>query len=174
MLEQSVTIRPLSGYGLATVMARKGVDLMPIAAAFGLEAQPGPVVAVNGARKLIGTGPGIWLLMEETVGPGWAAKITQLLAGISSVTDQSSGYALFEVAGPAARALLQSGLSIDMNPSAFPEGRAATSVIEHIGVILWCVGPEIFHLATFRSYATDFHRWLAAAAKANARSSRGV
>ncbi len=164
MAEQSVTIRPLTGYGLATVMARKGVAAEPIAAVFGLEGQSGPTVAMCGSRRLIGTGPGVWLLMEEATGPGWFAEIAHLLAGLASVTDQSSGYALFEVAGSSARALLQSGLAIDMHPETFPQGSAATSVIEHIGVILWCIGPETFHLATFRSYATDFQRWLAGAA----------
>jgi len=161
-------IRPLSGYGLATMMARKGVAAAPIAAALGLEAQSGPTVTTAGSRRLIGTGPGVWLLTEETAGPGWAAEIAQRLHGLASVTDQTSGYALFEVAGPSARALLQSCLAIDMHPSAFVQGRAATSVIEHIGVILWCVGPETFHLATFRSYATDFHRWLTEAAEQTA------
>lgn len=168
MAELPVMIRPLSGYGLATMMARKGVAVAPIAAALGLEAQSGPTVTTAGARKLIGTGPGVWLLMEEVTGPGWAAEVAQRLHGLALVTDQTSGYALLEVAGPSARALLQSGLAIDMHPEAFPEGSAATSVIEHIGVILWCVGPETFHLATFRSYATDFHRWLAEATKTTA------
>ncbi len=160
MADQPMTLRPLTRHGLATVMARKGIAGDAIAAVLGMEAPSGPCIEAYGARTLIGTGPGVWLLKDEVAGPDWAAEVARALAGLASISDQSSGYALFELAGPCARSVLQSGLAIDMHPQAFPQGHAATSVIAHIGVILWCVGPDIFHLATFRSYATDFRHWL--------------
>lgn len=164
MAECSIRIRPLAGYGLATIMARKGVSAAAIGSALGLEARDAAGAVSSGARRLIGTGPGTWLLMEEQAGPGWAGCIGHVLTNLASVTDQSSGYALYEVAGPSARAVLQSGLSMDMHSASFPVGASAVSLIAHIGVVLWCVEAQIFHIATFRSYATDFHRWLMRAA----------
>lgn len=158
--EASITIRPIEGHGLATIMARKGVGTEVIAAALGIEAAKTPRAMSVNSRRLIGTGPGTWLLMDETADPGWAATIQCDLAGLASVADQSSGFALLELRGRDVRRLLQKGLSIDLNPEVFGEGCAATSVIEHIGVILWCIAAETFHIATFRSYAADFRHWL--------------
>ena len=160
MADPILTIRPIEGHGLATIMARRGVEPVAIGKALGVAVPQGPRSLHANGRRLTGIGPGAWLLMEERAGPGWATEIAQGLAGLASVTDQSSGYALLEISGPCARAVLQKGLAIDLHPDAFPAGHAATSVIEHIGVILWCIETSLFHVATFRSYARDFRHWL--------------
>ena len=160
MVEPPLIIRPVEGHGLATIMARKGVSPATIGKALGVEAPEGPRSAVTGKRRLVGIGPDTWLLMEDAIGPEWIAGIERCLVGLASVTEQSSGFALLDISGPSARAVLQKGLAIDLHPDAFPAGAAATSTIDHIGVTFWCVATNSFQIATFRSYGRDFRRWL--------------
>lgn len=135
-----------SGLALATVMARKGADHAAIQAAAG--------------GKMIPTGPGTWLA------EGDAELLAVRLAGLAYVSDQSGGYIVHRVAGPATRALLQKGVAIDLDPTAFGPGSAAVTVIAHIGVILWQVDDApTYDLALFRSFAGSFQHWVSAAAQ---------
>jgi methylglutamate dehydrogenase subunit D len=79
------------------------------------------------------------------------------------VTDQSSGYVIFRLSGEGATALLQKGAFIDLDPVAFAVGAAATTVIAHIGVIIWKLDDvPTFDIALFRSFAGSFRDWIAA------------
>lgn len=160
------------GYGLAAIMARKGVAADAIGAVFGIAAptRPGIATAPDGA-SLVGTGAGTWLAYSEAAGPLWAEDLATRLAGIASVSDQSDGYALFRLTGDGARIVLQRGAAIDFHPDAFAVGSAATTVIAHIGVIIWRraddhAGRPVFEVATFRSFTDSFHHWLDQAAAA--------
>jgi heterotetrameric sarcosine oxidase gamma subunit len=148
---------------LASVMARKGVDAAAIGARLGLTPPEGPQTERNEVMTLIGVGPGAWLALGKNGQAGWAAGITDRLAGIASVTDQSSGYVIFRLSGEGAAALLQKGAFIDLDPVAFASGAAATTVIAHIGVIIWKVDDvPTFDVALFRSFAGSFRDWIAA------------
>jgi sarcosine oxidase subunit gamma len=135
-----------TGLALATVMARKGADHAAI------------LTAADCA--MIPTGPGTWLA------EGDAELLAVRLVGLAHVSDQSGGYIVHRFAGPAARALLQKGVAIDLDPSAFGPGSAAVTGIAHIGVIIWQVDDApTYDLALFRSFAGSFHHWVAAAAQ---------
>src|SRR5258708_26399250 len=85
------------------------------------------------------------------------------LGGLSSCSDQSGSYVLLRVGGEDARRVLQRGAFIDLHPSVFRRGSGATTVIAHIGVIFWQLDDApIFEVATFRSYAFSFRKWLPA------------
>jgi methylglutamate dehydrogenase subunit D len=135
--------------GIAAVAARKGVDLARIGAAAG----EGP--------SLLGVGPGAWLAVEEDAQPDFADRLQQDLAGLASVSDQSSAYAVLRLSGPGARTVLQRGASIDFHSDVFRVGSVAVTVIAHIGVVIWQVDDApTYDVFVFRSFAESFRHWL--------------
>lgn len=155
-------IQTRSGFGLVAIMGRKGVSDEAIGAALGLQA-PGRPALHRGpdGLALIGTGAGTWLAYSEDAPPLWAEGLREQLAGIASVSDQSDGYCVVRLSGEGARTALQRGAAIDLHPAAFGPGSAATTVIAHIGVILWQVDDRpTYEVATFRSFSDSFRHWL--------------
>jgi heterotetrameric sarcosine oxidase gamma subunit len=159
-----------TGLGIASIMARAGQAeplIARIAATYGIEAIDGPSrVAADGGRAMIGVGPGAWLFVKEDAPADWANDVADGLAGFGSVFDQSSAYAVLRLEGPAAATLIGKGAFLDLHPGVFPPGSAAVTVIEHIGAIVWRIGPESFEIAAFRSFASSFWHWLITAAAA--------
>lgn len=163
----SVVITEQPGLGLAAVMSRKGVSPAAIGAALDLAPPEGPGRVGDGRLSLIGTGPGSWLALTEAPEPDWCLQLAHKLTGLASISDQSGGYVVFRISGHGARTLLQRGAFIDFHPDVFRPGSAATTVIAHIGVILWQRDDApTFEVATFRSYAHSFRRWIETAAAA--------
>jgi sarcosine oxidase subunit gamma len=158
---EAVDIAILSGLGLATVMARKGVDRAALETALGVALPELPGWTGSGALRLIGTGPGMWLALADDAGPDHAARVQAMAGSLASISDQSSGYVIFRLSGPGARTILQRGAAIDFHPSVFKSGSVATTVIAHIGVILWQVDDvPTYDIACFRSYAGSFRHWI--------------
>jgi len=156
-----LTINARKNLGIVSVMARKGTDPAAIGAVLGCDMPASPRAVFAGARAVIGTGPGTWLVIEEGAAADFAEMLEEFLAGLASISDQSGGYSILRLAGPDARALLRRGAAIAVHPSAFGPGSAATTVIAHIGVILWQVDDHpTYDVATFRSYAGSFRHWL--------------
>ena len=151
--------------GLATVMARKGQAAAlrdAVQAAYGL-ALPDSSRHVAGPQVgFIGTGPGQWLAVSERLPNGeLAADLSGKLHGLASISDQSDGRAIVRIRGPRARDVLAKGLPIDLHPSVFMPGSAATSVISLMGVTLWQVDDApAYDIAVFRSLAGSFWKWL--------------
>jgi heterotetrameric sarcosine oxidase gamma subunit len=145
------------GLGLATIMGRTGFD----GAAVDLDLPTGPRCAVTGELTMIGTGPDVWLAVSEAPGADWPEALERRLVARCSVSGQSGGYIVFRISGPGARALLQRGVAMDLHPEVFVAGSAATTVIAHIGAILWrpAEAPD-FDVAVFRSYAASFRDWV--------------
>jgi sarcosine oxidase subunit gamma len=153
----ALVISERPGLRLATIMARAGFD----SAVTGLDFPSGPHCVARDGLTLVGAGPGVWLAVGEATEDDWPVTLERPLAGQCSVSDQSGAYVVFRISGPAARALLQRGVSIDLHPDVFRPGSAATSVIAHIGVIVWRTGDEpVFDVAVFRSYAAGFRHWI--------------
>lgn len=147
-------------FGLATVMLRKNGDVASIGAVLGVDMPTGPSCVTGNASTVIGTGPGTWLVFSPGPDPAWALDLAARLPG-ASVSDQSGGYEILQLSGPSARAVLQKGAFIDLHPSAFGAGAAATTVIAHIGTVIWQPDEsETFHVGLFRSFSASFHDWL--------------
>lgn len=149
------------GLAIAAVMARKGVDAAAIGASLDVALIDGPVLSRGSDMLLVGTGPGYWLAIAESAAPDFASALAARLTGLASISDQSSGYSVTRIAGEGARRLLQRGAAIDLHPAAFAAGSVATTIIAHIGVILWQVDDApTYDIATFRSFAGSFSHWL--------------
>jgi heterotetrameric sarcosine oxidase gamma subunit len=163
----SLTVTELPAIGIATVMARKGIEPESIGAVIGAMPPKGPAQVTGNQLTLIGTGPGTWLALNVTPEPNWPSRLADRLVGLASVSDQSGSYSLLRIAGADARRVLQRGASIDLHPAVFRRDSVATTVIAHIGVIFWQLDESpSFAVATFRSYAFSFRRWLDATAAA--------
>lgn len=168
-MAEAATLTEREGWGLATVMARKGVGADAIGNALGLALADGPGWTGDTRLMMIGTGPGSWLAHADAAGDpsgegALADSLSHKLAGLASVSDQSSGYRIFRLAGPRARDLLQRGAFIDLHPDRFARGSSAVTVIAHVGVILWQVEDDaVYDMAVFRSYADSFLHWFASA-----------
>jgi methylglutamate dehydrogenase subunit D len=157
----SLTVTERPTMGIATIMGHKGIDPEAIGSVIGAFPPRGPTRVEGERLALIGTGPNTWLALAETPEPGWSSKLVDKLVGLASVSDQSGAYVLFRLAGKDARRILQRGAFIDLHPSVFWTGSVATTVIAHIGVIFWQLDDApTFEVATFRSYAFSFRKWL--------------
>lgn len=164
-----VTIAERTGLGLATVEVRKGQDealKTAVRKAYGLDLPEGSIATPGKKVSFIGTGPGQWFAVSETLAnEALAEALTGKLQGLASVSDQSSGRAVLRISGPRARDALAKGLAIDLDPRVFPAASAATSTLSHMGVLVWREGEaEAYDIALFRSVAASFWRWLEASA----------
>ncbi len=161
-------IETRDAFVLASIMARKGVGADRIGAALGIQAPVSPARAIGAdGVSLIGIGVGAWLAYADGVAPFWADELRGRLDGLASVSDQSSGYSILRLSGPRARVVLQRGTSIDLHPEVFGPDSAATTVISHIGAIIWQLDDQpTYEVATFRSFSDSFRRWLDQAAAA--------
>ena len=165
--EPGVMIGELSGLGLATLASRQGQDAaLAVLRAYGVHLPENSRVAQGSAVSFIGYGPGQWLAVSESLAhEALAGDLSQRLAGLASISDQSGGRTVLRVSGPRARDVLAKGLPVDLDPRAFPLGSAATSVIGHMGVQLWQVdATRTYAIAVFRSLSQSFWRWLTASA----------
>ena len=166
-MPEHLTIQERDDIALASVMARKSMSAAKIGTALGMSLLDRPAACGSGAVTFIGTGPGTWLAFHDGTAPDFAADLTHRLAGLASVSDQSSGYVVLRLAGEGARKLLQRGAAIDFHPASFSSGSVATTVIAHIGVVIRQVddGPT-YDVATFRSFAGSLREWIDHAAAA--------
>ncbi|WP_413988610.1 sarcosine oxidase subunit gamma [Labrys okinawensis] len=164
-----VTVQDRSDLELIVLAARKGQAgalAARMEAGYGLRLPSGPKRVVSGSLAAIGTGPGTWLLTRDSEASGaFADELTQVLAGIAAVTDQSSGYAMLRIGGPRARDTFAKGLDIDLHRRVFGPGDAAVTACSHIGVMLWQLDDApTYEIALFRSMAGSFWHWLSESA----------
>jgi sarcosine oxidase subunit gamma len=160
-MAEGVVIEPMAGFGLASLLARKGVGAEAVAAALGVAPAAGPVWRGDAERSLIGVAPGGWLVLQHARTPDFIPALRRALGEAAYVADQSGAYLIWRIAGPGAQTLLQRGAPVDLHPDAFPPGAAASTVIAHIGVLLWRLEPPAgFAVAVFRSYEASFRHWL--------------
>jgi len=167
-----VTVSDRDGMGLASVMALKGQRALVaerLMTSYGFIAPKGPGRSAAGEVAIVGIGPDRWLATKSGAANALAEDLARLLDGIAAVTDQSDGYAVLRLQGPALRQVLAKGVAIDLHPEAFPVNGAAVTAIAHIGVTLWRLddaadGSPVFEIALFRSMASSFMHWLESSA----------
>jgi heterotetrameric sarcosine oxidase gamma subunit len=156
------------GAGIATIMARRGHGetlAASVRETFGIELPAGPGRTESRDIVILGTGPGAWIALcpDEAT----AATIAPRLAESAAVTDQTGGYRLFRLTGPAARRLLQAGVSIDLDPPAFAAGSVAVTNIAQVNAVLSQVDDAPgYDILIFRSYGASFRHWIEAAGTA--------
>ena len=170
-LGSRITIAERADLGLATVQARKGQDAALrdlIRQQYGVSPPQQPAVARAETIAFVGLGPQHWLAVADGRSHHLAPSLKAAVGPLASIVDQSGGYVVFRVGGPAIRDVLAKGFPIDLHERAFPPGAAATTMVAHVGAIIWRNddqdGQPCFDIAVFRSLSRSFWRWFSDAA----------
>ncbi|MBY4610852.1 sarcosine oxidase subunit gamma [Rhizobium sp. 9T] len=85
--------------------------------------------------------------------PAGLDALTAALAGKAFVMDQSHGRVRFGISGRPSRLLLSKGTAVDLDPTVFPEGQSAMTMLGHISVQIVRTGNDSFELTVLRSFA---------------------
>ena len=118
-------------------------DAMKAAWGVGFPA-PGRTTSKGGVRA-IWSGLDQALVLSDGAAPD--------LSGLAATTDQSDGWAVLRLEGPAAEAVLARLTPHDLNGAIFKRGHTARTLIQHVNVVLARVGPEAFEMMCLRSFA---------------------
>ena len=105
-----------------------------------------------------------FLLAAISDHPDYAAEIKSIVANSASVTEQSDGWVIFDIAGDNLIPLLER--LCHLNSKALSSGDATRCLIEHLGCLIICreSGRELTILGP-RSSAASLHHSLVTAAK---------
>lgn len=104
----------------------------------------------DGALPSMSTGPLAVALAEAFVEAGAPGQAVDLSANRTTI----------ELTGPSARAVLDKGCALDLHPREFPVGRAVSTVLAHVPVILWRTGEDEWRVMPRASFAEHVARWL--------------
>lgn len=133
-----------------------------VRAGLGLALPSTPARSAAGDLSALWIGPDQWLVsFHQDRSPdaerGLAAACSQQ-AGMVEVGD---GRAVLRVSGPKARDVLAKGVPIDLHPSVFQPGHAASTVAAMIDIHLAQIDEDpTYEIVLFRSLAGSFWHWL--------------
>ena len=128
----------------------------------GLPLEPGEVQEVRGDALLIRLGPDEWRVTAPLSDGGQlAARLASGLAGgPGALVNVSSAATVIAVTGGHAADLLAAGTGIDLDPAAFPAGRAVRTHVGNAQALVHRRAEDAFELHVPRSYARSFWEWL--------------
>lgn len=164
----AITIAEEMGVALASVTCRLGQEAAFRAAAETLFATtlPAPGTCAQGpVFGLIWTAPDqCFVEASYDAFPDLARSLKAALGATASVTEQTDGWARFDIAGPKVVDMLE---RLCPAPSRQMQTGAATrSLMDHMGVLLICrAAQDRFTVLGPRSYAASLHHALVAAAQ---------
>jgi sarcosine oxidase, subunit gamma len=106
-------------------------------------------------------GPDEWLVVSQLSADVLVPALVEAVAGRhAAVVDVSANRTIVELKGAAARAVLEKGCPLDLHPRAFGPGRAVTTTLARIPLVLWQVGSDSYRLLPRSSFADYIARWL--------------
>ncbi|MFI0813089.1 sarcosine oxidase subunit gamma [Streptomyces echinatus] len=116
----------------------------------------------SGPHTLVWLGPDEWLVLSHADGTAVAGELGEALAGDpGSVVDVSANRTTLELSGPAARQVLEKGCPLDLHPRAHGPGRAVSTTVGPVAVLLWQVDDApTYRLFPRSSFADYLARWL--------------
>ncbi|MGJ7038997.1 sarcosine oxidase subunit gamma [Shinella sp. BE166] len=134
--------------------AHRTTAIATVLAAPGQTAEAAGILVANGEFEARFSGPGEWLVLSEVHAPETlAAELGLRLGHFAFVADQSHGRVALTLSGPDAARILVNGIAVDLHPEAFPVGRAANVLCNHLSVNLARTGETSFDLVVMRSFA---------------------
>ncbi|MDI3419170.1 sarcosine oxidase subunit gamma [Streptomyces luteolus] len=118
--------------------------------------------AAAGPHTVLWLGPDEWLVVSQAESPSLTAELTEALGGDpGSVVDVSANRTILELSGPVAREVLEKGCALDLHPRAFGPGRAVSTQVGPVPVILWQTDEApSYRLFPRSSFADYLARWL--------------
>lgn len=112
--------------------------------------------------------PDEWLAVlgdEADTGVSGLAVVESLEGALGEhrgqIIDVSSNRTTLELSGPKARAVLDKTIELDLHPREFAVGRAVSTQMESVAVILWRTAEDTWQLMPRASFAEHVVRWLA-------------
>ncbi|WP_158814457.1 sarcosine oxidase subunit gamma [Methylocapsa sp. S129] len=106
-----------------------------------------------GARSALWMGPDEWLLIAEDSELALGAALEAALASVPhGLIDVSHRQGALEVSGPGAARLLNAGVMLDLDISAFPVGMVARTLLTKAEIVLWRRAPDLFRVEFSRSF----------------------
>ena len=127
-----------------------------IKSAFGL-ALPDPGQSTVGkSQRLIRTAPDQALLVFNDTAANAEPAVRKALKGACYTTLQTDAWVVLSLNGPGARTALERICPLDLHDSAFPEGAAQRTVMEHMGAMILREGPHSYLLLSASSSAQSF------------------
>ncbi len=157
-----LALRASSESAVAAVHTALGVDL-PAHVGVVTTGERGPGRPV----QVVWLGPDEWLavLGDEAVtgesGSELVGAVEVALAGErGQVVDVSANRATLELSGPNARTVLDKVVHLDLHPREFPVGRAVSTLLEAIPVVLWRTGEDIWLVLPRASFTEFVAGWL--------------
>lgn len=94
----------------------------------------------SGPHTVVWLGPDEWLVLSQADTTAVATELREALGSDpGSVVDVSANRTTLELSGPAARQVLEKGCPLDLHPRAFGPGRAVTTTVGPVAVLLWQV-----------------------------------
>lgn len=124
--------------------------------------------AEGGEVSVVWLSPDEWLAVlgdEAETGVASTAVVESLEVALGErrgqVVDVSSNRTTLELSGPRARAVLDKTIELDLHPRAFPVGRAVSTQVESVAVILWRTAEDTWQLMPRASFTEHVVRWLA-------------
>ena len=157
-----VTLAEAAGLSLVSASVPQGGDdafAAALAEGFGAS-RPSPSDSALGDRlgaRILAMQPDQLFILFEAPDPDRAAEtVSAALGPAAYVTDQSDSWAMLRIEGRGVRAALERLCMLDLDDAAFPEGRVARTVMEHLAVIILRDGMDSFLLMSPRSSARSF------------------
>ncbi|KPI16977.1 sarcosine oxidase, gamma subunit family [Actinobacteria bacterium OK074] len=116
----------------------------------------------TGPHTVVWLGPDEWLVLSQAEATAVTAELREALDGApGSVVDVSANRTTLELSGPAARQVLEKGCPLDLHPRAFGPGRAVSTTVGPVAVLLWQTDDApTYRLFPRSSFADHLARWL--------------
>ncbi len=162
MSEFRPTLRPVLGTKQAVSSATLKLSPLPEGTIIHVLARPGeqdmapfleslPKAAGHAVRPV---SPGQWFIVREEQMPHQEMKsLFAALEPRATGVDQSHGRVRIRIEGKMAARALSKGTALDLDPSAFPVGQSAVTLIGHIAAHITRVGSEAFEIIVLRGFA---------------------
>ncbi|MEU1000352.1 sarcosine oxidase subunit gamma [Streptomyces tibetensis] len=113
----------------------------------------------SGHRTALWLGPDEWLVLSPS--DESAALREALGRDPGSVVDVSANRTTLELSGPSARQVLEKGCPLDLHPRSFGPGRAVSTTVGPVAVLLWQTDDApTYRLLPRSSFADYLGRWI--------------
>lgn len=140
---------PLGGKTALTKNLKAGFELsMPTAVKSRLNAKK--------THRLVSTSADQMLLIFSHKRPDAAHVVSKKIKGAAWVTDQTDNWVKMRLTGPQAIDALERICPIDLHTSVFGAHASARTVMEHLGVLIICLGKDDYLLLSANSSARTF------------------
>jgi sarcosine oxidase subunit gamma len=156
-----VILRTIAAQACVLVAGRDSAAVIAKArSAFAIELCDAPRLSAGGGIEFIGLGPGRWLVLsaQGDFAGDLATRLEAACEPEGSIFDQSGGLVILEAEGKDIGAVLAKLVAIDLHPSVFAVGAAATTTAAHVNLTLWLYEEGRWRFALGRSYLAAFLR----------------